>query len=279
MEYEQLKQSIVELANKDLQVRKNWYSNAAIAYDRARPKYPQQLIDRVIEIADINPNSTILEVGCGPGTATLSFAPLGCSTICLEPNLDFYKLVRHNCRAYANVEIKNTSLEEWELEEGKFDVVLGASSFHWLPIDIAYRKAAQALKKDGHLILLWNKELQPTYEVYQQLLPAYQLHAPSLARYEDKATQEKILAGLERIAIDSLEFINFQSEFFETFVKYTVDEYLMLLNTYSPYLKLAPEIKTSLFKDLQIIIESELEGELKLSYLSAFHIGAKKIFN
>ncbi len=48
-----------------------------------------------------------------------------------------------------------------------------------------------------------SKELQSADEVYQSLSEAYQLHAPSLARYEHRETQQEILSGLGQMVIDS----------------------------------------------------------------------------
>jgi SAM-dependent methyltransferase len=77
--------------------------------------------------------------------------------VCLEPNPDFYQLAQKNCKHYPNVELQNTSFEEWGLEADRFDAVLAASSFHWIPSDVGYSKAAKALRENGYLILLWNK--------------------------------------------------------------------------------------------------------------------------
>lgn len=277
-----LKQTIISYSSRNLEQRKNWYSPAAEAYNKARPRYPQHLIDRVVEVAQLSTDSKILEVGCGPGTATVALAKpavnipqLGCSIICLEPNPDFFQLAQQNCQPYSNVEIENTSFEEWELKPFEFDAVLAASSFHWISPEVGYPKAANALKENGYLILLWNKELQPSYEVYQILSQIYQLHTPSLDRYEDQETQEYILRQLGNMAIDSGQFKNLISGQFISEVTYTVDEYLTLLNTYSPYIKLDPENKESLFLGLRHRIEDDFGGSLQLSYISAFHITQK----
>lgn len=272
---EDIKQTIINLSSKDLEQRKNWYSPAAEAYNKARPRYPQELIQQVVEIAQLTNESKILELGCGPGTVTVSFAQLGYSMICLEPNPDFFRLAQHNCQPYLNVEIQNTSFEEWTPEAFKFDAVLAASSFHWISPEIGYPKAANVLKENGHLILLWNKELQPSYEVYQRLSEIYQTHAPSLDRYEDKATQEDILQKLGSMALDSGKFTNIISGQITSEVTYTVDEYLTLLNTYSPYIKLDPQTRESLFASLRQRIEDEFGGSLQLSYISAYHITEK----
>ena len=275
MDYKEVKQTIISYSSRNLEQRKNWYSPAAEAYNKARPRYPKKLIHQVVDIAQLSSASKIIEIGCGPGTATVAFVELGSSMLCLEPNPDFYQLAQQNCQQYPQIAIKNLSFEEWTPEAEKFDAVLAATSFHWIPSDIGYPKAAKALRENGYLILLWNKQLQPSYEVYQRLSEVYQVHAPSLNRYEDKATQENILQGLGQIVIDSGQFKNFVFGHVNTELTYTVDEYLTLLNTYSPYLKLDLQSKKALFEELRNIIESDFGGGLKLSYISAFHIAQK----
>jgi SAM-dependent methyltransferase len=270
-----LRQAISSYSSQDLEQRKTWYSPAAEAYNQARPRYPEALIHRVVEVAQLSSNSKILEVGCGPGTATVGFAPFGCSIVCLEPNPDFCQLAQKNCEPYPAVEIRNTSFEQWTLGTEKFDAVLAATSFHWIPPEVGYPKAANALREDGYLILLWNKELQPRYEVYQTLSEVYQVHAPSLDRYEHRATQEEILTGLGQIAIDSGRFKNLVSEQFLCEVTYSVNDYLRVLSTYSPYLKLDPQSRNALFESLRETIEQNFGGTIQLSYLSAFHIAQK----
>lgn len=275
MDYKDLKQTISSFSDRNLEERKNWYSPAAEAYNQARPRYPQALILQVVEVAQLSSHSKILEVGCGPATATVAFAQLGFPMVCLEPNPDFYQLAQQNCNQYPNVEIQNTSFEEWMLEADQFNAVLAASSFHWIPSEVGYPKAARAIQENGRLILLWNKELQPCYQVYQHLSEVYQVHAPSLDRYEDRETQEKILQGLGQIIEDSGQFKDLVAGCMESEVTYTVDEYLTLLNTYSPYLKLDPVNKEALFEGLRNKIECDFGGSLQLSYLSAFHVAQK----
>jgi SAM-dependent methyltransferase len=275
-----LRQDIIGYSSRSLEQRKNWYSPAATAYNRVRPRYPQGLIAQVVELAQLSFDSKILEIGCGPATATVSVAQLGCSMLCLEPNPDFYRLAQHNCQPYPNVEIQNIAFEEWNLETshaiGQYDAVLAASSFHWIPSAVGYPKAAQALQENGHLILLWNKELQPRYEIYQHLSEVYRVYAPSLERYEDLETQEKILQGLGQLVTDSGYFKNLVAGYVECEVTYTADEYLTLLTTYSPYLKLDLQQKEALLKGLKDKMEQDLGGSLELFYISAFHIAQKR---
>lgn len=132
-----------------------------------RHAYPQAPIQEVRERAGLTPGSMILEVGCGPGTATVAFARSGASMVSLEPNPAFCSLALLACRTYPAVEILPIPLEDWPIEPERFDALLAATSFHWIPREIACSAAAGVLRADVSLILLWNLELQPSSEVHR----------------------------------------------------------------------------------------------------------------
>lgn len=119
-----------------------------------------QLVGMAVSAAKHSSSSRILEIGCGPGTATVAFAQLGFPMVCLEPNPNFCAMARMNCQPYPSVHVINQSMEDWDLEPQAFDAVLAASSMHWIPAEV------------------------------------YQRHAPALGRTQNKATQERILSGL-----------------------------------------------------------------------------------
>ena len=275
MDDKELRQAVKCIASTDLEERKNWYSPAAEAYNSTRPKYPSELVAKAVNTAELSSSSRILEIGSGPGTATTSFAELGCRMVCIEPNPDFCNLARMNCKSYPSVEVINRSFEEWNLEPEAFDAVLAASSMHWIPAEISYAKASSALREEGRLILLWNKELQPCKSMQDALSDVYQLHAPSLGRYEDRKTQEAILIGLGQMMLDSGRFRNLATETIETSLAYTSDQYVSLLGTYSSYLKLDRRTKNVLFAGLRQCILEKGGGEIHLSYLSTYHIAQK----
>jgi SAM-dependent methyltransferase len=263
------------LYSQDLETRKNWYSQIAEAYNRFRPHYPQEIINSAIKIAQLTPTANILELGCGPGNATLAFAKLGFSMICLEPSLAACNLAKQNCILYPQVEIQQTTFEEWELETGKFDAVLAATSFHWINPEFGNIKISEALRDNGVLILLWNMTPQPEYTVYQSFQEIYQKYAPSLDRYEDIETQKEIVQALGEKAIDSGKFKNLTSQQVVCQINYSTDDFLSLLSTYTPYLKLNIETRNSLFTELRNKIIDHHGGNIQITYLSAFQIAQK----
>ncbi len=257
--------------------RKSWYSAVAEAYNQVRPRYPQALITRIIELTQLPPRAVILELGCGPGNATVAFAQKGYKVVCIEPSMAACQLAKQNCVTYPQVEINNTTFEEWELETERFNAVLAATSIHWMTPEIVYPKAAAALQNNGYLILLWNMTAQLTYEVCQSLKEAYQKYAPALGKYEDRATQTQILREFGQIVTDSGHFGGLVSEQMQWEVTYSIDDYLLLLSTYSPYMALEPQQRDDLFASLQGILEQNGKNSVQLSHLSAFHIAQKTL--
>jgi SAM-dependent methyltransferase len=263
-------------SSKDLEERKNWYSSVAEAYNQTRPRYSQKIIDRVVELAQLPADAAILELGCGPGIATESFAKLGYSMLCLEPSPDACQLAKANCAAYPQIEIHNTTFEEWELAPDRFDAVLAATSIHWIPREVAYPKAADALKENGVLILLWNNGVLLPNEVSAALEEVYQKHAPDLLKQqEDREAQEASLKDFGQIAMESDRFKDLIYEQWVCETTYNTNDYLTLLSTYSPYLALEPQNRTALFEGLRENIDRDLGRRLQLSYISAFHLFRK----
>jgi SAM-dependent methyltransferase len=256
--------------------KRHWYGSVAEAYDRTRPGYSQKFIDRIVEVTDLNANSRILEIGCGPGTATKSFANLNCEIIALEPNPEACQLAKHNCRRYAKVEIINSTFEEWVLPVDRFDVAMAATSFHWIDPHIACQKIFRALKESGYLILLWNTPPQIDPEFYRDWLrEVYQLYTPSLPGYEEQEQNEGNLKVFSSNIVNSGYFKHLTTEKAIYRVNYSIDDYIALLSTLSPYLVLENQLKAALFSALKQKLQN-YGNTISLSYLSVLEIFQKK---
>lgn len=227
-------------------------------------------------LAGVGDGSALLELGCGPGTATVAFARRGCAITALEPNPAFVALARERCAGFGRVRIEPLACEQWPVQEQAFDAVLAASSFHWIPAGLGSRTAARALKPAGALILLWNKELQPSLALHQRFAASYARYAPALHRRESDAEQQAILEALVQQLVDSALFLPPQAGRVPVQLTYSADQYLALLSTYSPYLRLEPGPRAALFAELRRIIDTEAGGSLELSGHSAFHVARKR---
>ncbi|MGO9995559.1 MAG: class I SAM-dependent methyltransferase [Steroidobacteraceae bacterium] len=261
----------------DTDQKARWYSDAAEAYQLARPKYPTDVIDFAIETAGLVPGSRLLEIGCGPGTATTAFASRNFPMLCIDPNQDLIQLAQRACRDFPSVDFCASSFEDWPLELASFHVVLAASAIHWISAQTAYRKTAAALKDSGSLILLWNMVVQPNDVFNRRLSAVYSARVPTLIRPETDSpeTVDAHLAGFGRKIGESNLFTDLRFYSRVVSIRYSTDAYLLLLSTYSQYLVLSAVIRDGLFTEIRQIIDQEFGGWLECTYRSACHVARK----
>jgi len=272
----EIKEAVASYAARSVEQRSHWYSPSAEAYAATRPRYPQELVAAVVAQAGLTDASTVLEVGCGPGTATVALAELGGRILAIEPNPEFCRLAQKACEAFEKVELLTTSLEEWDVQPGCFDAVVAASSFHWIPPEIGYPKAARALKPNGWLILLWNKELQPPIETHEALRTILRRHAPRLDRpYEDAGTVAGILEILGQPLEDSPLFQAVHRGQVLVERNLLIDDYLTLQSTYSPFLALDPDVQATLTSDLRRALQQIHGDTVPLTYTSAYQMAQR----
>ncbi len=257
----------------DEEQRKNWYGSVTETYDRVRPKYPQELVDRAVQLAGVPKNGDVLEIGCGPGTATIGLAQMGFRLVfSLEPSLEACTLASRNCHEYSNVTVVNANFEEWSPGICRFNAVVAATSWHWVAPEYKYLKAASILKDGGSLILLWNTGMKPPIEIFKHLEELFKEYIPTFSQYksnEGELTEMRIFANE---AINSGLFSNLREESKLIEINYPIDDYLQLLTTYSPCIALSPQRRAELLEKMRIILERICGKTIPLSYQSVFHI-------
>jgi SAM-dependent methyltransferase len=151
-------------------------------YDRARPGYPDALVEDVLAFGSLEAASCrALEVGAGTGKATVAFARNGVRVHALDPDPGMAEIARRNCAPYSHVEIEETSFEDWDLQERAFDLVFSAQAWHWVRPEVRCVRAAAALVPGGCLALFWHRvRWQQDDPVRIGLDACYRQHAPEL---------------------------------------------------------------------------------------------------
>jgi SAM-dependent methyltransferase len=132
----------------------------AARYHALRPGYPDALVDEVLAFAGCAAAGRLLEIGCGTGQATRSFAGRGHAILCLEPGPRLARTAARALAGFPAVSVRCTRFEDWPLEPGAFDLVYAARSFHWLEPSERLPRSAAALRPGGALAV-FSSSLEP----------------------------------------------------------------------------------------------------------------------
>lgn len=245
------------------------FDEVAELYDRARPAYPDRLVDDVIEITGTDPRSRVLEVGAGTGQATLSFARRGLSLLALEPGPRLAAVARAKLAGFPHVCLLESSFESWSLEHAAFDLVISAQALHWVDPEVRLVKAHSALKPGGWLAIFANIPQRGRSALDQTIDACYEKVAPShrSAGAEKRARLEPQLAecGLFRVL---------PARQYHWAASYTADQYADLLRTYSDHHLLPDEERTALLAGISDAIASH-GGTLGIEYEARLLLGRR----
>ncbi len=138
-------------------------------YDRARPRYPDVLIERIVAAV---PGGLVLDVGVATGIVARQFQAAGCQVLGIDPDARLAEFARHS-----GVEVEVSTFEAWEAAGRKFDAVVSGESWHWVDPVAGAAKAAEVLRPGGRLAVFWNTGQPPADldeafgEVYRRVLP------------------------------------------------------------------------------------------------------------
>ncbi|GAA0246817.1 class I SAM-dependent methyltransferase [Cryptosporangium japonicum] len=130
------------------------FDEVADVYDRIRPGYPDEAFADLGSLTGAGRGSAVLEVGCGTGQATRSLAALGYAVTALEPGPGLAALARRRLAGYPAVEVVPTTFERWDARGRRFDLLVAASSWHWVDPAVGWARAHDLLRPGGWMAQL-----------------------------------------------------------------------------------------------------------------------------
>jgi len=254
---------------KDIECLRSTFNKSAEWYDRIRPAYPETLIDDVISLSAIPQGGQILEIGCGTGKATEMFASRGYAICGLDIGIDLASIAARKFRDSANIQIEVSSFEEWNFGGRLFDLVIAATSFHWIDPEIAYVKSAAVLKPNGSLAVFWNTHIRQDEGFFLRVQDIYRAYAPSMM-----SAAAKNLYDCE--SADTALFGDPVVRSYKWAVEYSAKEYIDLLGTYSDHISLTAVERSNLFSGIEDLIDREYGGRVLKHYETVLRLRRKK---
>ena len=174
------------------------FDTVATEYDRRRPTYPDELIDRAFNTAGLAGGDRVLEIGCGTGQLTRGLVARGLHVTGVDPGGNLIALAARELRGPGTARFVNRRFEDARLD-GPFAAAFSASAFHWVDPDVSWAKVARALTPGGLLALIQYIGLQHerTAPDDDALMTALARAAPEIAAgWPPLRDLETILAGV-----------------------------------------------------------------------------------
>ncbi|GGU52549.1 class I SAM-dependent methyltransferase [Lentzea flava] len=238
------------------------FGAGAARYDRTRPPYPDELVERVVTAS---PGPRVVDVGCGTGTLSRQLIAAGCEVVGVEHDELMAGVARET-----GVPVEVSKFETWDPAGREFDAVVAGQSWHWVDPEQGPRQAARVLRPGGVFVALWHVFSTPD-SIAQALADTYQRVAPDASIRVGHSHEESLKFyqwGCERTAekfVATGEFTELGQWSADWDKTYTTDEYLDLILTMSPIALLTEEQTAEILDSVRTAIDT-LGGSFTSNY-------------
>jgi SAM-dependent methyltransferase len=227
------------------------------------------VFDDIVSLGRVPDTGRVLEIGCGTGQATLPLAERGFGVTCVELGSDLAAFARRNLAAFPNVRIVNERFETWE-PDGQYDAIVSFTAFHWIDPEVRFAKAARLLRAGGALAVVethtvLNDDLfwVEVQEDYEAVVPGPRNRPPRRVEEIGDLSEEVEASGvLRNVAV--------RRHLWD--VRYTADEYIDLIGTYSPNLDLDEETRARLFERIHRRVATQ--GSMTATFLATLNVAS-----
>ncbi|MFE9555624.1 class I SAM-dependent methyltransferase [Streptomyces sp. NPDC006703] len=255
--------------------RRHTFGDDAEEYDAFRPGYPAQLIDDVLDFADLDDSALALEVGAGTGKATRAFAQSGVPVTCVEPDARMARVLQHRCGGLPRVTVEIADFETWRPAR-RYGLLYCAQAWHWVDPAVRWRRAKAALSPGGAIALFWNHWFLESDELTAELTGAHARHGidipehtildprPGPARYGSEAHQwrDMVAAG----------FVDPAHRLYGSVHDRSPSALIGLLASYSGYRILPPHTRERIFADMAHTMAEE-GGSVRVKVTTSLFLG------
>jgi SAM-dependent methyltransferase len=228
------------------------FDDAAQFYDEVRPCYPEEIVEHIIVFAALPVYARVFEVGCGTGQMTLPFAQRGYTVVALDQGERLAALAAQHCQPYPQVRVVPCAFEAWQDTPASYDLFLSAQAFHWIDPAYGLARAAELLKTGGTIVLVWRVDRSQGSAFWQATAPIYDTYNPQTAS-GNLPLETKV--DLYRQALcASRQFVGVHEVRKAQTKRYSGDEYLKLLQTFSDHRAMPEPNKSRFFEAIGQVI-------------------------
>ncbi|WP_374455736.1 trans-aconitate 2-methyltransferase [Nocardioides sp.] len=253
------------------------FDSAAELYQQARPDYPEQLFDDLVEMAGLTPRDRLIEIGCATGKATLPLARRGFAIQCVEPGPALVEVARHNL-AGLPVEVQHGRFEDVvPADHEPYDLVLAATAWHWVDPVVRYRRAWELLRPRGHLAFWSARHVFPDGgdPIFAELQEVYDEIGEGLPDGAAECRPGELPD--QRAEIEASGFFDdVQVRHLDWEVTYDAEGYLALLDTFSGHIAMQPWQRDRLYAEVRRRLAERPDGLLHRGWGAVLHVARRR---
>lgn len=274
----------VEMSFEQHRGRRALFDADVVAYDHGRPGYPEAMYDLLRTECGLGPSSRVLEIGPGTGQATGHLLDSGASVTAIELGSDLAKRLQSNFGNREGLSTIVAAFEDVELEPESFDLIVAATSFHWVPVEVGLQRCADALGLRGGLALWWNVFGDPDRPdpFHDALVPVLERLATELLDVPGagNASTGGPPYALDRAArireIDaSGRFDAVQHETIRWTGRHRPEEIRALFASFSPWLALPPTQRMAVLDEVERLATTDFGGIVERPYVTPIYVTSK----
>jgi SAM-dependent methyltransferase len=249
-------------------------------YDRVRPTYPDELFADLAAITGLDERSSVLEVGCGTGQATRSLARLGARVTAVELGADLAVLARDRLAPFPNVEVETAGFEDWDERGRRFDLLVAASSWHWVDPAVGWPRAHAVLRPGGWVALLGHVVVRRPGEpeVYAETADLHERFAPGNPGWGHPPLEEEVRRtgkGWGSVSDPDGLFEPPAARWYPTVQVFDGAGFVDLLRSTSLYRKLDHDVREPLLDAVAERIRTHMGDRALRRYLSVMRVGRR----
>lgn len=253
------------------------FDNAVTDYEQARPDYVKEIYEDIFRYKAIDSNSLVLEIGLGTGKASQPVLDTQCRLTGIEPGAQLFFQAQKKYQSYANLSLRNQTLQDFVGSAQSFDLIYAATAFHWIPEEYGYPRVYELLKPGGafarfaYHVGADKKRTAMTEEIQEVYSKYYTKHVPN-----KKPAKEYGAADAQRIAetANQYGFVDSTYQLYFTTKEFTADEYMALLRTYPDHMSVEEADRRKLFEGIYAAINNH-GGILTVYYTMDLELARK----
>jgi SAM-dependent methyltransferase len=216
------------------------FGRVAELYDRVRPQYPEESLDRAQEALELDSSAKILDLAAGTGRLTEALAKRFANVVAVEPDDAMRALI-------ADGEVLAGSAEAIPLADSSVDAVFVGEAFHWFDAGRAVREIERVLRWRGGVALISN--------MWWETVPPLPDDALELLRIPYLASGRADAVATWREVFDASAFEPLRDETFRWELRADPETLLDLYQTTSSIAALPDEERQSLTAEVRSLLD------------------------